>query len=304
MPNCMRLVASFVPRTQSHPLFGSLWLLKHPLPVAGNAAQGASLVAPRGGTSSFLRTADWCMPVVTHLTSSKTSKAAPARHKPRLPCSQAAREEAASRGPACCFACDHRHVIRLLSTDTSVDNPSSSSSSRKGPLEASSPVPADAGPDEPEGPPAGVSATFDLSRIPGTENARDGLFALVFTCCKCNTRSAKKFSKVRADADEEQQQNHHHSSSKTTTIAAAKPAATPGLEFLPMFASQVAYNNGVVIVRCPGCKNREPSISFAGVYTDGVLPSHCLVIYFFSFSLPFSTALGIVSVSSVFYRLE
>ncbi|CDI76295.1 hypothetical protein, conserved [Eimeria acervulina] len=37
---------------------------------------------------------------------------------------------------------------------------------------------------------------FDLSRIPGTENARDGHMTLVFTCCKCNKRSAKKFSKV------------------------------------------------------------------------------------------------------------
>lgn len=62
------------------------------------------------------------------------------------------------------------------------------------------------------GPPEAASVTFDLSRIEGTENARDGQLALVFTCCKCSTRAAKKFSKV-------------------------------------------AYTQGVVIVRCPGCKN-------------------------------------------------
>ena len=54
---------------------------------------------------------------------------------------------------------------------------------------------------------------FDLSRIPGTENARDGHMTLVFTCCKCNKRSAKKFSKVR--------QNHPLRQSLTTTNAAA-----------------------------------------------------------------------------------
>ncbi|KAL8450837.1 hypothetical protein Emed_002294 [Eimeria media] len=40
-----------------------------------------------------------------------------------------------------------------------------------------------------------VRVEFDVSRLPGTENARDGLMALIFTCCKCNTRAAKKFSK-------------------------------------------------------------------------------------------------------------
>ncbi|KAL8270897.1 hypothetical protein Esti_005191 [Eimeria stiedai] len=46
------------------------------------------------------------------------------------------------------------------------------------------------------GSPTRVRVQFDLSGIPGTENARGGLMALLFTCCKCNTRSAKKFSKV------------------------------------------------------------------------------------------------------------
>ncbi|CDJ36077.1 uncharacterized protein EMH_0031240 [Eimeria mitis] len=69
------------------------------------------------------------------------------------------------------------------------------------------------GSEEPQGEPTGApEVRFDLSRIPGTEKARDGFLTLVFTCCKCNKRSAKKFSKV-------------------------------------------AYTQGVVIVRCPGCKN-------------------------------------------------
>ncbi|KAL8437620.1 hypothetical protein ACSSS7_000826 [Eimeria intestinalis] len=49
---------------------------------------------------------------------------------------------------------------------------------------------------EEEGPPVPVHVEFDVSKLPGTENARDGLMALIFTCCKCNTRAAKKFSKV------------------------------------------------------------------------------------------------------------
>lgn len=48
----------------------------------------------------------------------------------------------------------------------------------------------------PTEPNEGPLVRVDLSRIPGTENAKDGLMTLVFTCCKCNRRSAKKFSKV------------------------------------------------------------------------------------------------------------
>ncbi|CDJ48904.1 hypothetical protein, conserved [Eimeria brunetti] len=55
-------------------------------------------------------------------------------------------------------------------------------------------------PEAAEGPPGEMTGTpkihFDLSRVPGTKNARDGYLTLIFTCCKCNTRSAKKFSKV------------------------------------------------------------------------------------------------------------
>lgn len=36
----------------------------------------------------------------------------------------------------------------------------------------------------------------DLSKVPGTEVATDGVMALIFTCKRCNTRTAKKFSKV------------------------------------------------------------------------------------------------------------
>ncbi|KAL8451446.1 hypothetical protein Emag_002668 [Eimeria magna] len=69
------------------------------------------------------------------------------------------------------------------------------------------------------GPPTAVRVEFDVSGLPGTENARDGLMALIFTCCKCNTRAAKKFSK------QQQQELVNSPASPAAAAAAAAVAA-------------------------------------------------------------------------------
>ncbi|OEH78681.1 zf-dnl-domain-containing protein [Cyclospora cayetanensis] len=81
---------------------------------------------------------------------------------------------------------------RYISTEAS--EPFKESASASPAPESSLPTAVPSG-NEAEGTPGGPFVRCDLSRVPGTENARDGLLALVFTCCKCNTRSAKKFSK-------------------------------------------------------------------------------------------------------------
>lgn len=122
-------------------------------------------------------------------------------------------------GRACSFCFFLRVPRHLFSTTPTTFNDSSSGP----PASAASSAATKGAPHEPEGPPLAAAApsggplsadpssvTFDLSRIEGTENARDGQLALVFTCCKCSTRSAKKFSKVdKAHQWHKQQQQQH-----------------------------------------------------------------------------------------------
>jgi hypothetical protein len=98
--------------------------------------------------------------------------------------------------------------------------------------------------------------------IPGAVHGGDKM-VMLYTCRVCETRSARTISKVRG----------HHSSSlpripRTSRSRNPQPLARTCLRRGPTHALQLAYSSGVVLVRCPGCRNLHLVADHLGYFED------------------------------------